>query len=106
MPCYLDLLPDDILNIIKRYIAVNPPPSLNLYEILFFQYINKMNSKQLISYCNDNKIKKSSQGVNNQYAKRMNIIERYLGRKPTRDEELVIIFTRGLDMCNWKGYEI
>ena len=58
METYLDLLPDDVLENIKMMVAENPPPHLNLFEVLFFQYINNMNTKQLIQYCNDNRIKK------------------------------------------------
>jgi len=107
MTTYLDLLPDDVLEQIKSMIAVNPPPHLKLYDVLYFQMVNNMNSKQLISYCNDNHIKKSRWGsVNNQYVKRLNIIERYLGRKTTEDEELVIVFTRGEEMNTYKNWII
>ncbi len=106
MKNYLDLLPNDILENIKMMVAVNPPPHLNLYEVLYFQYINKMNTKELIQFCNDNSIKKSRGNVNNQYVKRLNIIEKYLGRKLTRDDELVITFTKGDYMDNYKGWVI
>jgi hypothetical protein len=106
MKTYLDLLPNDILEKMKMMVAVNPPPHLNLYEVLFIQYINKMNTKELIKYCNDNGIKKSQYSVNNQYVKRCNIIEKYLDRKLTRDDELVITFTRGDSMNTYKGWVI
>lgn len=106
MKTYLDLLPDDILENIKTMVAVNPPPHLNLYEVLFIQYINEMNTKELIKYCDDNCIKKSRNGVNNQYVKRYNIIQKYLDRKLTRDDELVITFTRGHSMNTYKGWVI
>jgi len=56
MKNYLDLLPNDILENIKMMVAVNPPPHLNLYEVLYFQYINKMNTKELIQFCRENNI--------------------------------------------------
>ena len=102
---YLDLLPDDILEKIKCLIAINPPPHLSLYDVLYFQMVNNMNSKELVLFCNDNHIKKSnSKGVNNQYVKRLNIIERYFGRRATNDDEKVICFTRGKEpiaYTNW-----
>lgn len=94
MKTYLQLLPEDILEKIKTLVAINPPPHLNLYEVLFIQYINNMNTKELIKYCNDNGIKKSKNGVVNQYVKRLNIIEKYLNRKLTHEDTLVIRFTR------------
>ena len=103
---YLDLLPNDILENIKTMVAVNPPPHLNLYEVLYFQYINKMNTKELIQFCNDNGIKKSRGSVNNQYVKRLNIIEKYLNRKLTTDDEMVITFTKGDIMLTYKGWVI
>jgi hypothetical protein len=106
MKTYLDLLPDDVLENIKMMVAENPPPHLNLFEILFFQYINNMNTKELIQYCNDNRIKKSRHSVNNQYVKRLNIIENHLDRKLTQDDEMVISFTRGYEMITYKGWVI
>ena len=106
MTTYLNLLPDDVLENIKMMVAENPPPHLNLFEVLFFQYINNMNTKNLIQYCNDNSIKKSRGGVNNQYVKRKNIIENHLGRKLTLEDEMVIIFTRGDNMNSYKGWVI
>jgi len=106
MKNYLDLLPDDILEYIKMMIAENPPPHLNIYEVLYFQYINKMNTKELIQFCNDNGIKKSRGSVTNQYVKRINIIEKYLGRELTLNDELVITFTRGERKNTYKGWFI
>ena len=106
MKTYLDLLPNDILENIKMMIAKNPPPHLNLYEVLYFQYINNMNTKQLTKYCDDNCIKKSKKGVVNQYVKRLNIIQIYLDRKLTRDDELVITSTKGQTMNTYKGWVI
>jgi len=103
---YFDLLPDEILEIIKRHIAENPPPHLNLFDVLYFQYINKTNTKELVKICDDNGIKKSKNGVNNLFVKRMNILEKYLGRKLTNDEDLCINFIKGMRMNNWKGWVI
>jgi len=103
---YFDLLPDEILEIIKRYIAEKPPPHLNLFDVLYFQYINKMNTKELIKFCDDNSIKKSRNKTNNQFCKRLNIIEKYLGREIKVDERVCIIFTRGDRMYNYLGWVI
>lgn len=106
MKTYFDLLPDDVLENIKMMVAENPPQHLNLFEILFFQYINNMTTKELIQYCNDNSIKKSRRNVNNQYVKRLNIIENHLGRNLTDDDEMVINFTKGEEMITHKGWVI
>ena len=106
MTTYLDLLPFELLEHIKTIIAVNPPPHLNLFDVLYFQMINKMNTKQLVLYCNDNNIKKSRNSVNNQYVKRINIIERYLGRPITEEDKLVIIFTKGEKFSTYKEWVI
>ena len=88
-------LPDDVLEQIKKYIAVNPPQHLTLYDVIYFQHINKMNTKQLIKCCNNENVSKSRKGVNNQYVKRLNLIEKYLGRKVEDGDMLVITFTKG-----------
>ena len=90
----LNTLPDDVLEQIKKYIAKNPPPHLSLFDVIYFQYINRLNTKELINICKDNNIKKSIKGLNNKYVKRLNIITRYLGRKLLREDKLVISFTR------------
>ena len=72
------------------------PETLNIFDVSYFQYVNKMNTKELVVYCKGNKIKQSrSSGVVNQYVKRLNIIEKYLGRILNRDEENCVVFTRG-----------
>ena len=45
----LNILPDDVLEQIKKYIAKNPPPHLNLFDVIYFQYINRLNTKELIN---------------------------------------------------------
>ena len=99
-------LPDDVLERLKKYIAKNPPHHINLFDVIYFQYINRLNTKELIKICNDTKICKSRNGVNNQYVKRINIIEKYLGRKITREEELVINFTRGEKNINYANLSL
>jgi len=92
---YLDLLPDELIKIIISHLAVNVPETLNIFDVSYFQYVNKMNTKELVVYCKDNKIKQSRYQVTNQYVKRLNIIEKYLGRILNRDEEKCVVFTRG-----------
>ena len=106
MKTYFDLLPDDILEKIKMMIAINPPPHLNLFDVLYFQYINTLNTKQLIQMCKDTGVKQSQRGVVNQYVKRLNIIEKYLGRKLKLNDELVIAFTRGQEINSYRGWVI
>ena len=96
----LNTLPDDALEQIKKYIAKNPPPHLNLFDVIYFQYINRLNTKELVKFCKDNKIKQSNHGNTNQYIKRANIIRKYLGRELKIEDELVITFTRGIEHCN------
>ena len=116
MPTYLDRLPEDLIQIIishlypfrlKRFcrwecglhvpvvLKFCPPISLNIYDVLYFQYINKMKTKELVVICKDNKIKQSRERVTNQYVKRLNIIEKYLGRILNKEEKECVVFTRG-----------
>ena len=100
----LNILPDDVLEEIKKYLYENPPTFLNLYDVIYFGYINRCNNKQLVSICNKNKIKKSRRGVTNSYVKRLNILTSYLNKdikykflhRKKEEIEHYVSFSRGL----------
>ena len=102
----INQLPDDMLFTIKSFLAPNAPSTLKIDEIAFIQRLNKWDTKQLNQYCKDNNIKKSSGGITNQYIKRKNIIESYMGRKISKDEDHVIVFTKGQSTTNHKNLSV